>query len=67
MDLNQILANLYYFIRSLITAAIATFIIAAIVMFLWNWQLVAAFEFQELTYWVSVAIVGIIQFIRIKP
>ncbi len=66
MDLNQILANLYYFMRSLITAAIATFIIAAIVMFLWNWQLVAAFEFQELTYWTSVAIVGIIQFIRLK-
>ncbi|KKK87706.1 hypothetical protein LCGC14_2750600, partial [marine sediment metagenome] len=57
---------LYYFMRSLITAAIATFIIAAIVMFLWNWQLVAAFEFQELTYWISVAIVGIIQFIRLK-
>jgi hypothetical protein len=66
MDLNQILANLYFFGRGLITAAIATFIIAAIVMFLWNWQLVAAFSFPTLSYWTTVAIVGIIQVIKLR-
>ncbi len=66
MDLNQLMANLNFWIRSMIMATITTFVVAAIAMFLWNWQLVTAFSLPVVNYWTVVAVIAIIQFIRIK-
>lgn len=58
-------ATFFYFIRAATQAILFTAIIAVIVMLLWNWQIVTLGA-SALTYWQCFAIVGIIQFIRIK-
>lgn len=62
---TQLLASLHFFAKALILVLITTAVIAAIVTFLWNWQVVTL-GVKALTFWQVFAIVGIIQFIRIK-
>ena len=66
--LNSLLASLHYFGKSLILVAITTLVIAGIVTLLWNWQvvLIATLALPKITFWQACAVVGIIQFIRIK-
>ena len=56
---------IFFLIRAIIQVVLSTAIIAAIIMFLWNWQIVTL-GIAALTYWQCFVIVGIIQFIRIK-
>lgn len=61
-------SNLGYFVRTLILVTISTAVIAIIVMSLWNWQLTTLnfIKLPIISFWQAFAVVGIIQFIRIK-
>jgi len=62
---TQLLASLHFFVKALILVLITTAVIAGIVTLLWNWQIVTLGA-QAITFWQAFAVVGIIQFIRIK-
>ena len=66
--LTGILGTLYLFIKALLITIVTTAITAVIVTFLWNWQVVTivTLSLPVLTFWQVFAIVGILQFIRIK-
>lgn len=65
---THFLASLHYFLKSVYLVVLTTLIIAGIVTLLWNWQIVTItfLALPILEYWQAVAIVGIIQFIRIQ-
>jgi len=66
--LTNLLGSLYVFIKALLITTVTTAVTAAIVTFLWNWQVVTIISLglPILTFWQVFAIVGILQFIRIK-
>jgi hypothetical protein len=66
--MNSLLASLHYFGKSLILVMITTLVVAGIVTLLWNGQvvLITALALPEINFWQAFAVIGIIQFIRIK-
>ena len=68
MIFSQLLASMHFFFKALILVIITALIVSAIITFLWNWQIVTimSLALPPLTFWQVFAIVGIIQFIRIK-
>jgi len=68
MWFSSLLASLVFFFKALLLVVITAVVVSAIITLLWNWQVVTitVLALPVLTFWQVFAIVGIIQFIRIK-